>query len=163
MLHCQHIALDLGLMWHHIETYMHHFQAKHVKKTVLCSNESWTQNLARSHPGQQAKHHSYPRTATSSIRKSDGKKQTTGDKSGVLKGTQEYTPAFGFSVAESFLDVRNFFNDLDNDAGHIHGGTAIDPDDEAVDPWEDLEISAVFEMLNSRHHAFDVREPDALD
>ena len=54
MLHCQHIALDLGLMWHHIETYMHHFQAKHVKKTVLCSNESWTQNLARSHPGQQA-------------------------------------------------------------------------------------------------------------
>ena len=84
----------------------------------------------------------------------------TGDKSGVLKGTQEYTPAFGFSVAESFLDFSHVFNDLDNDAGHINKDAA--PHDEAMDPWEDLEITAVFEMLNSWHHAFGVLERDVL-
>ena len=159
MLHCQHIALSLGLMWHHIETYMHFFEAKHLKKTVLCSNESWTQNLARGHPGHKGvrKHKSGPKTAVSSVRKSDGKKQTTGDKSGVLKGTQEYTAKFGFEVTESFLDFRNFFNDLDNTGGHIDSNSDSDSGSENV--WEDLEISQVFEFLNSQHEVFDIREP----
>ena len=138
---------------------MHFFDAPHLKKTVLCSNESWTQNLARGHPGHAAakSRKRGPPTATSRIRKSDGKKQTTGDKSGVLKGTQEYTARFGFEVVESFLDFRNYFDDLDNDAGHIASNS--DSDDDDANPWEDLKISAVFEFLNSQHHCFNIREP----
>ena len=85
---------------------MFHFSAKHVKRTELCSNESWIHNLSRRHPGRVD---DIVCTATTRVR-SDGKKQCSG--TSALKQAQTYTEAFGAAVAESVMEVRGFFDDV---------------------------------------------------
>ena len=136
-------AVHLGFLWHIVETYMWHFQAPHVKRTALLSNESFTHSLARPHPGSAA-NQNIQRTASTRVR-ADGKKQCSGDRTGVLKGTQTYTAAFGQAVADAFLDLRHFFGELQCTAGQLD-----DPVDYEADMWEDLDIEPLFQALNEK-------------
>ena len=110
--------------------------------------ESFTHNLARQHPGSQA-HDKIQRTATISTRH-DGKKQATGDKTGVLKGTQTYTAAFGQEVATSFVDLRHFFDDLE-----FTGGQLDVEEDHDIDHWEDLDLEPLYQAVNAKHRVFE--------
>ena len=71
MLHVQKVALALQFRFFMISTYMHHFNAGHVKRTELASNESFIHHLSRCHPGQRAAGIGAP-TATTRVRR-DGK------------------------------------------------------------------------------------------
>ena len=93
MAHVQRIARSCGGRLHQICAYMHHFAAGHIKRTELCSNESWIHHLSRPHPGRVANEHP---AATARVRK-DGKLQCSG--TCHLKSTQTYTVQFGAAVA----------------------------------------------------------------
>jgi hypothetical protein len=150
LLWTQNQAINLGFMWHVVETYMWHFHAPHCKRTILASNESCTHNLARSHPGaKNTKKSGIKKTATTSVR-ADGKKEVTGDSTGVLKGTQEYTDAFGAAVASSVVEFRDFFSDLD-----CTGGQIIEKMNFAdAQPWDDCDLKPVYDVLNRKHRVY---------
>ena len=141
MLHVQKCALAMGGRWHLTSTYMFHFSAKHVKRTELCSNESWIHNLSRRHPGRVD---DIVCTATTRVR-SDGKKQCSG--TAALKQTQTYTAAFGAALAESVMEVRGFFDDVQCNRGQLAHVT----EDLDADPWEDCELEGVLAVLQDKH------------
>ena len=138
------MAVDKGLIWHLVETYMGHFNSTTLKKTVLASNATWTHSLARDHPGQMP---SASKTCTTKTR-ADGKKTTTGDKTGILKGTQAYTAEFGAAVAEGFVNMTDFFTEgLDHSAGQEE----LDENVNCDIAWEDSELEACAVALRDQH------------
>ena len=131
-----------------VSTYMFHFamtQAeKHVKRTELCSNESWVHNLGRRHPGRVD---CGAPTATTSVRR-DGRRQCSG--TAALKQTQTYSAEFGRCVAESLMDVRGFFDDVQCNRGQFaHDPLELEDLDE--DPWEDCDLESVLQVLQDTH------------
>lgn len=146
LVHVQQVARAMGARWHQIKTYMFHYEAGHMKKTELLSNESWTHMIANEHPGKASGSKSAPPTATVTVR-SDGKKQCTG--TDALKGTQEYTAAFGKAVASAAIEERSFFDDCQCKRGQFT--TEHNSDDEEQDPWGDAELDGVAAALLRYH------------
>jgi hypothetical protein len=141
MAHVQRVARSFGGRWHLICTYMHHFGAGHVKRTELCSNESWTHHLARAHPGRVR---TEKPAATTRRRKSDGKLQCSGTRH--LKSTQTYPVGFGVEVATSVHEFRTFYDDV-----KCERGVCDESSDEDGDPWQDLDLADVLRVLRAAH------------
>ena len=100
--------------------------------------------IANEHPGSSSHSKSSRPTATVTVR-SDGKKCCTG--TDALKGTQEYTPAFGKAVAAAALEERSFFDDCQC----VRGQFSTEPDSDE-DPWEDAQLECIADYL-LRFHA----------
>ena len=146
LLHVQRVAVKLlRSRFHRVSLYMHHYNAKHFKKTELLSNETWVHALSNSHPGKEAASDAAP-TATVSVR-ADGKKTTTGTKH--LKATQTYTPEFGKACANSIMSFRTYF---DADVDHTRGQLDLpDLEERCRDPWSDASLDCVADALIRYH------------
>ena len=142
--HVERVArCAVGGRWHRVCTYMHHFAGSHIKRTELCSNESWIHHLSRPHPGRV---HSAQPAATTRRRKADGKLQCSG--TAHLKATQTYTREFGDQVAGSVMNFRKFFDDVGCERGQTEFG---DSDSDSDDPWEDVQLGDILRSLQAMH------------
>ena len=149
MAHVERVAREaLGGRWHRICTYMACFSANHIKRTELCSNESWIHHLSRSHPGRVA---STGQPAAVSRKRKDGKVQCSG--TAALKATQTYTEAFGVATSEAVSSFRRFYDDVKCTRGQQELGADSDDSDDSDDggPWEDLELSQIVQALQAMH------------
>ena len=118
-------ARKLGFTYHQISTFMSQFCAPTSKPTILTGNCSWLHALARDSPGQCDERSG---TATVTVDE-NGRRQVTGDKTGALKETQEYTREFGIAVHDAYpaviinsdnLDIQHEGNDMCGNMSRAH-------------------------------------------
>ena len=64
----------------------------------------------------------------------------------MLKDTQECSAPLGAALAESLLEFRNYFDDLDWTGGRLNGSL-----DDDTDPWEDCDLEPLFAAPNRKH------------
>ena len=143
----QRVALAaLSGRWHQVSTYMAHFEALHVKKTELLSNESWIHHLERGHPGRRIALAGGQPTCTKRTR-ADGRKQCSGN-GAHLKNTQTYTACFGTSVCGAFVDLRTYYDDVPCERRHCE--VAENDGEDGEDAWADLDLDACAAFLRDR-------------
>ena len=135
-------ARELGFMYHQVSTFMSQFGAATPKPTTLTGNRSWLHALTRDSPG----HCDEPsNTATVSVDE-NGRRHVTGDKTGALKHTQEYTPEFGIAVSEAYKTDQHTYKSLIC----ANPCEEWDEDSDVPDaPWDDLDLEPLLGLLRS--------------
>ena len=150
LLHVQRVAVNvLHSRWNRVSLYMSHYNATHIKKTELLSNESWTHNLSNSHPGERttsAKKSAADAAPTATLHvRADGRKMCSGTKH--LKAAQTYTRELGKACASSLKELRTYFDDVARTRGQID----LQDLSESRDPWSDASLDHVADALIRYH------------
>ena len=116
---------------------MPQFGAATHKPTTLTGNRSWLHALSRDSPG-----HCDERSTTATVYEDEsGRRRVTGDRSGALKHTQEYTREFGVAVHEAYKSDQRTYERL------ICANPCEEWDEDSDAPWDDLDLEPLICLL----------------